>query len=267
MSRSGLVVTLNDGSQLHWDPKQLREPANLLIADGAYESGESEVLRRLAREVGCFVDVGANTGYFTIMLARANSDLRSIAIESVAGTRAKLEANLQLNGLEKRVTVVPFALGDRTGSATMFLPLDTGSVGSSLRDLHPDEESGTESVQMRMLDDVVASAGSAGTSTLVKIDVEGAEELVLAGARTLLEAGTLFVIELSRKWLAEFGSTATGIVDLFDRHGYYCYSINSRGEDASLLTRIREIDSTTVAVNFLFSIPAQRIPLLGGMGL
>ncbi len=264
VSHEGVIVTLTDGSRLHWDSQEVREPASLLVADGMYESGETEVLRRLCTQVDLFIDVGANTGYYPIILSRVNESMRIVAVEPVHATRMKLVTNLRLNNLEDRVLVVGAALADHAGETTMFLPEATGSVGSSLRDLHPDEVSGIESVEVTTLDEVLATTECTNLSTLVKIDVEGAEGLVLTGAQRLLSSGALFVVELSRKWLAEFGSSATEIVQLFRGYGYHCYAIDTPAANEALVSLVSEIDGETQAVNFLF-IPIHRSSSLVSM--
>jgi FkbM family methyltransferase len=257
LSHRGLIVTLTDGSRFHWDPADLREPTTLLVVDGVYEQGESELLRRLAKSVDLFVDVGANTGFYSVTLTRANSKLRTLAVEPVMATRAKLTGNIELNDLTDRVEIVPAALGACSGTGIMFLPKATGSVGSSLRDLHPDEASDQEVVQVKMLDELVFLDVRAGRATLVKIDVEGAESLVLEGSRDLISSGAIFVVELSRKWLSKFGSTAGEIMELFRHCGYGCYAIRTELGATSLAYPITEINSETQEVNFLF-VPASR---------
>ncbi len=242
-------------------PTQLREPASLIVADGFYEPRETEVLRRLAASMNTFIDVGANTGYYSVILTRANTKLRTVAIEPVEDTRKKLEENLRLNDLHERVGVVPMAVANRSGTATMFLPGTTGTVGSSLRDLHPLETSKSEEVPVTTLDELLGSTNEIGGSILVKIDVEGAEGLVLQGATELLSMGAFFVVELSRKWLAQFGSTANDIIHLFSQHQYCCYAINSQGLGDSLLSKITIIDDETLQVNFLF-LPLNQVSFL-----
>ena len=74
----------------------------------------------------------------------------------------------------------------------------------------------------------------------------------------------LFVVELTRKWLAHFGSNANEILGLFKEHYYCCYAINNQADGESLVSRITEIDIDTLAVNYLF-IPLNRSSFLEGL--
>lgn len=126
-----------------------------------------------------FVDVGANIGIYTLLIASRGCDV--IAVEPASEARRLLEVNLALNGLEAEI--VDAALGRTSGRATL-----TADLGSS-NYVVPNGESGgiTEPatpVTVTTLDDLLGDRTAAG----VKIDVEGFElDVVLGGCRSLRE--------------------------------------------------------------------------------
>jgi FkbM family methyltransferase len=122
----------------------------------------------------CF-DVGANVGLYTLLLAPRCR--RVVAFEPVPRNLRYLHRHVELNRLEN-VTIAPLAVTDREGLAS-FAPGDNCAVG------HVDE-SGTQPVATVSIDGFVAQYGLA--PSFIKMDVEGAEVLVLRGAERTLTA-------------------------------------------------------------------------------
>jgi Methyltransferase FkbM domain len=84
---------------------------------------------------------------------------------------------------------------------------------------------------------------------LLKIDVEGAEPLVLAGARPHLERGAVraLLLELDAKHLANFGYTAEDVWRATTPYGYWPYDV------ANLRQRLSLADLTAITVpNLVF---------------
>jgi FkbM family methyltransferase len=131
---------------------------------------------------GTFIDIGAHTGYFTILYALRTAG-RIFAFEPNPRVRAELVANVRLNRVEDRVQVVASAVSSHEAAHTrLFL----SSRGTGFSSLVPDaapaaSETFGDSVDVAMttLDAWLARTGV--EPSLIKIDVEGAEHLVLAG--------------------------------------------------------------------------------------
>jgi FkbM family methyltransferase len=152
---------------------------------GSFEAAETQFLRRLARPGTTAFDAGANVGLFTVPLALAvGSQGRVLAFEPAPGTVARLRENLRRNGLEN-VSVVEAALGAKRGSATLVLEADSAYNSTAPT---PTAAAGGAEVRVERLDDVWVEAGRPEVSVL-KVDVEGAEVEVLAGAAELLRSG------------------------------------------------------------------------------
>ncbi len=130
---------------------------------------------------GTIIDVGASFGYFTVRWAKqVGAAGRVLAVEPHPARYAALCGNVAANGL---TNVVPIAgaAGDRAAAVTLYVPPTGSRHDASV--LHP---VGTPfQVVMRPLDAVVADSNGPPVSA-VKIDVEGAEPLVLDGMVSLL---------------------------------------------------------------------------------
>ena len=139
-----------------------------------------------------FWDVGANTGYYTIPLAEKFDEVTAIEPDPVAleFLRQKI-AKANLNN----VRVLPVALSDSVGSSKLYTPTKVrrSSIGSVNSLIVPNEPSSKASpaqpagvplveVQTDTIDHVLGER----TIDLLKIDVEGAEFMVLKGGTNAL---------------------------------------------------------------------------------
>lgn len=152
---------------------------------GLHEYREMAFALHMLRAKDCFLDVGANVGSYTV-LASGAVGARSVAVEPVPATREHLIRNVELNGLQERVRLWPGGLGSAVGTLRFSSSLDTvNHVLTSGEDL-PGVEVPVTTLDELMGDDVPA---------LIKIDVEGYEHEVLAGAqRTLADTRLMAVI-------------------------------------------------------------------------
>ena len=69
---------------------------------------------------GYFVDVGANSGFYSVMFATRNLAERIVAFEPDPGNYARLMSNLTLNGFVTRVDARRLALGDNKREVTLY---------------------------------------------------------------------------------------------------------------------------------------------------
>lgn len=90
------------------------------------------------RSCGDVVDVGANTGLYSLLAAAANRSVRVHAVEALPSVAALLRANLELNRpLVRRVRVHQLALSDKNGRAALYLPAPCGSTIETSASLDP----------------------------------------------------------------------------------------------------------------------------------
>lgn len=150
---------------------------------GLHECADMAFLLHLLRPDDLFVDVGANIGSYTI-LASAVCGARSIAVEPDPGTMASLKRNIDINRQAERVETVQAALGAKVGVVRFTVGHDTMNSISTRHD------EASQQVEMRILDQVVGERGPA----LIKMDVEGFEAGVVAGAVATLAKGSLLAI-------------------------------------------------------------------------
>lgn len=196
------------------------------------EAGPVDRLRDIIAEGSMVIDVGANIGFFTVRFARwVGPAGRVIAIEPEARNIASLRTRVARAGLSSVVDCVHAAAADRPG--VLSLALTPGHPGD-----HHLAETG-EPVQAVTLDDL--SAQESRRVSLIKIDVQGAEMLVIAGARRLLEDQRPAVfVEVDGPSLARMGSTPRELIEMlvelgFAGHRLTRHGIGAREEPSQLI--------------------------------
>lgn len=145
---------------------------------GCYEGHFAELFRYLVRPGDRCLDVGANVGVHTIRLAKlAGPDGAVIAIEPDPELARRARGNVQLNEVTN-VQVIQAAAADRSATALLYRPgtADANRARGSL--LHHAYLTG----QAQEVPTVVIDELCPGPVALIKIDVEGAEAAVVAGA-------------------------------------------------------------------------------------
>ncbi|MCE9591249.1 MAG: FkbM family methyltransferase [Planctomycetes bacterium] len=230
---------------------------DLCMAYGLYEIDTARLLRRLLRPGDHFVDAGANVGYFTMLAARRVGPTGRVdAFEPQPDNRARLLAHLQRNGLSDSVRVHAPALSDREGQAVIHAPDDPGhNHGESSLFVSPGVKSRDTAVPTARMDAVLAGA----SPRLVKMDVEGAEPLVIAGMRGLLagDRPPMIVMEHNVPSLAAAGFAPDEAVRrlLELQPGYRVYRI---GGSLQLIKPELATLAAMPQVNLLFSVEPLR---------
>lgn len=139
------------------------------------------------------LDVGANIGTTTIDAIQQAGFGRCVSFEPDPANVRLLRANVALNDLQDRVTVIPAAASDE--DTELVLVRSEGNSGDS-RVRVGDETAGGESVPAVRIDTLLARLDiSAEQVGLLWADVQGHETQALLGAPSLTAAGVPIVIE------------------------------------------------------------------------
>ena len=227
-----------------------------LYVCGSFEPNEFAFLDRVLKPGMVFVDVGANDGYYTLFAARrVGSGGRVAAVEPSSRERAHLERNLARNGVGN-VEVVPAALGATAGHADLHLAHGAHTGHNTLGSFAHDDvvPARIERVPLETLDAVVARLALPHVD-VVKIDVEGGEANVIAGARTVLSSmRPLIMMEMNDSALRAQGSSETSLLaTLRGELGYEILVFSTKSGLAEL-----PVDGTPLSANII-AVPQERI--------
>jgi FkbM family methyltransferase len=195
---------------------------------GSYEDRVLTLARKLVPDGGTFLDVGANVGFYTcgvgVDVVRRQGEV--FAFEPVSPNRRRLGRNVALNGLLGRVTVLPLALGDRRGRL-VIRRVPHGGTGNAVGQnvLSPWDRAEvdrqgwfTEEVDVVPLDEW--SPRLSGCD-VVKVDVEGADLLVLRGATaTIARFRPVVLAEFNPYWMRQIGQSIDDVLAFADHLRY-----------------------------------------------
>jgi FkbM family methyltransferase len=173
---------------------------------GTLATKEPETVRWIAEHFGAgdtLFDIGANVGIYAILAAAQNPAGTVVAVEPMASSFARLCDNALLNGL---ANLRPYCVAIGAENGVGELQLASLEAASSMHSLGASglTESFGESVVMRTGIGVVtidSLAATTGIPTLMKIDVDGGEDDVLAGATSVLHDPRLRSILIEFNWL------------------------------------------------------------------
>jgi FkbM family methyltransferase len=206
---------------------------------GIYEPIVSGLVRQLLGPGDVVVDVGANIGYFSLLAAGMVGASGSVhAFEANPATYRRLTANIELNGFTN-VRANPAALGaDRAPMA--LLQSTVHRSGDVIAAVVPAGGPGATLVPQVPLDDYCESEGV--VPSLIKMDVNGGEELVFRGSeRVLSRHRPVLLAEYHPAWAVKYfgGDSSDMMPDLMRRFDYRFYWIAASGlvpyEDAKAL--------------------------------
>lgn len=145
--------------------------SKILLSSKVYDGEELQFLAKVCHE-GCFVDVGANVGYYTMSLLKAGY-AQALPIEPNPPTLQRLDYNLKLNNFSDRVFVVPKGVGPE-GELEFY---QTGGLGGSSF-VKPSGEVKSVKIQTLPLLDILRKHHIERIGGM-KVDVEGFEDRVL----------------------------------------------------------------------------------------
>lgn len=142
-----------------------------------------------------FYDIGSNVGFFAMIAARLVGAQGSVlCFEPLPANISTLRYNLSLNSFEQ-VRTYQVALGDHDGQGE-FATSERPTWGRLESETKPDRYSGNIGVTIRRLDSLAREA-ALPPPDVIKIDVEGSEAAVIAGATAILrEKRPSVIIEL-----------------------------------------------------------------------
>jgi FkbM family methyltransferase len=185
----------------------------------SWNHDEYAAFRAAVRPGAIVIDAGANAGGYAVLFGQwVGPTGRVYAFEPDARAFAALVDHVALNNLSDRVFPVAAAVSDTTGTARLRL-----ASASGLSHVVPehDHDPNDVTVETMTLDDFCASASV--RPSLIKVDVEGAELMVLRGARETMRASAhslqLFVEMHPSTWSA-FGYSADDLVHECGRAGF-----------------------------------------------
>jgi FkbM family methyltransferase len=205
--------------------------ARRIVMTGVYEPQESKFFIEWLRPGMTVLDVGANFGYFTVLAARAVGPTGIVhAFEPEPGNFALLVKNIATNGYSVRAHAHRLALSDAPGRGELFT--DASNLGNpSLTAKNVPAGNGSTMVELVTLDAFLADLGGGRPRVdLMKMDTQGHEPRVIAGARELIERDRpTLVMEIWPNGVRRAGNDPKAFLDDLVAHGYAIRRLDEKG--------------------------------------
>jgi FkbM family methyltransferase len=202
---------MQPGVRMFLDPSDMG-PA-MILSSGEYEPASMAMLKEHLGPGKTFVDVGANFGVYSLVMARTGA--RVVAVEPNPESVERLRRNVMESGA--LVQIVPVAAGDKPGTMTLYVAPGFNTGETSLSDKNAGNDGpvqGKYEVQVETLDTILGAWMDVPPDRVdaIKIDVEGAELMVLRGARGILERWhPMLLVEIVDRQLVAMGTSATAL--------------------------------------------------------
>jgi FkbM family methyltransferase len=227
---------------------------------GRYEPQETSVVQGVLRRGMTFVDVGANWGYFTLLAAGCVGEQgRVVALEPDPRLFVQLDANIARNGFRQAIAR-QLAAADRQGESS-FAGFDQQSEKWGLSRLSDARSEGDFTVATCTVDALLDEMGIDAVD-LLKMDIEGAEDLALRG----MDAGLAqhryqrILLELHPGILRERGRTVAQVLAHLSAAGYRGWEIDHTADVTRRLSYGRQIRVSELVRPALHAIREENWP-------
>jgi FkbM family methyltransferase len=204
------------------------------------------------------LDIGANVGLILIPLAHHLTGGRIIGVEPVPVNLERLRSAISLNPGIGHTEVHGIALGRQRGSLVLAKEGSASSSGNAIP-THDTDPHGTV-VELTTLDDLAAAISLDRLDT-IKIDVEGFEVDVFAGAhRTLTTLRPTVYGEFNNELMPRQGKTFLDAWAIFEPLNYECFSFIDR-------MHLLHQPSPSPTLGNVVLVPQERVAALQGQGV
>ena len=153
----------------------------------------TEIFCDLIKKISCFYDIGANIGYYSLLAASINPDIKVISFEAAEGPMYYLRRNIVINKLNN-IHPEPLAIAGEIGEVEFIhyknpkyrnLRYNLGGEGHVAGTV-TGEYVFKEKVRSITLDKYVEVSGEKNID-LIKLDTEGTEDIILKCSKEVLE--------------------------------------------------------------------------------
>lgn len=197
-----------------------------ILFTGEYERLIASIIERALNHGDAALDVGANVGAHTLHMARrVGSGGSIVSVEPHPEVAARLRANLELNGMSQ-VQVLQAAFSDADGS-TEFFGFDPAAPKKGISSLKPDSRASVPITVDTISGESFAKRFTFDSLALIKVDVEGAEEIVLRELRrTIQQHQPVVIFEHHKPHWDKFDHSVQRVLAQFKEDDYTCHIVD-----------------------------------------
>ncbi len=199
-----------------------------LVTYKSYEPDIARICLKYLDKEKDAIDIGANMGFYTVLFAKnLGMNRKVLSVEPSKNALKYLKTNIKENGVTGKVIIFEGAISDHPGRSEIKVIRNKEEYSTLGPMIHPSVKNGMyekEIITTAILDDLVHNFKI--EPGFIKIDVEGAECLVIKGSRTVLsEFRPIIVSELSDYLLKGNRSSAREVINMIKSFDYEIYDL------------------------------------------
>ena len=252
-----MKVRFKSGIEFKMLTNETSSVTKLLFWNGPENYEYTGIFESLLLRCRNFIDVGANTGYYSLLAATKNPGMHVFAFEPAAAPFHYLESNININHL-KNAQAYPIALSNSAGEIEFFemenpknyhSQYNLAGTGTLKGENVSDQGYNCRKVPTISLDDWIQKQNLTNID-LIKIDTEGTEHLILQGADQLLrEQEPIIICETLFHVIEE------QLDSIMQRYNYHFFNYRN-GQLHKASTLVRDTDN---GFRDCFFVPSTKI--------
>ncbi|MPZ07157.1 MAG: FkbM family methyltransferase [Nitrososphaeraceae archaeon] len=202
-----------------------------------FEATETSIIKALVKRGDFVVDMGANIGYYTLLLARLVGPNGNVSAFEPSPTNCEiLKKNVEINGY-RNVEINQKAISDKSGKARLHLSVNPAD--NRIRRDHPESGEGKSDyvdVETVSLDDHFSTRDK--SINFIKMDIQGGEYSAVLGMQRVLanNKNIKIMAEFSPKLLYEFGARPSDFLHILQQKGFLIYCFDEKSSKIALTT-------------------------------
>lgn len=254
-----LRIKLSSGKVLRLKTNQTSQLTRRLYWQG-YQSFEyTPIFEKLIHKISVFYDIGANIGYYSLLAAVENKNVRVVGFEPAASPFYYFRQNIEINHLSN-VKAEPIAIAESEGDIT-FYEIKNDKYAYMPHNLAGESNAGSKTKGRNYVKSIVPAITLDQYVTLhekenidlIKMDTEGTESLILTHSEKVLSQMKPIVICETL-----YDTIESELEAIFKRHGYLFYNHTPQGLQKTN-TVIRSVDD---GIRDCFFVPPEKVHLI-----
>ena len=188
--------------------------------NGAHEIETINLIHKLKLKDGIIVNIGANIGFYAIELSNIFPNKKILAIEPNPEAFSLLVKNININNLSNNIEAINVCISNINEIVPFSIipgKSEYSSINGIVMETVKNEKQTIIDVESKLLGDIV----SGKKVSLIFMDVEGAEKMVLDGCLDLiLKDKPIIICECSNLLLKKFKSSSLDLINTLEKLNY-----------------------------------------------
>ena len=228
----------------YWlDPQKYLD--SQIVSNGYFEPKLTKIVKNLVSEGNYCLDVGANIGYYTVLLSKLIGSKGIVhAFEPTNNYKTILYDNIRENNISN-VIVHDYALSNKEEELSIY-------IGECSATIHPTNNiTKQEKINTRKLDDIVTTLDLKKLD-IIKVDIDGHEPFFLEGAwKTIEKYNPYILLEISHENYYQSNIFAWDFYRMLKEKEYYIFSENDLHEFVDELDFLKECGNFKNSANII----------------